>query len=132
MKSAAPIQQQELTRLCRNAKLLIEEEKYEECKRLISNAMGTFPHAPQPHNLMGILLEQENDVLGAMRHFRSAWALDPTYLPARYNLNRLGSLTPDKKCAYEESDCGEPLHLAFCTRRDPNGIIHVMERRAER
>lgn len=132
MKSAAPIQQQKLTRLCRDAKLLIEEEKYEECKRLISNAMGTFPHAPQPHNLMGILLEQENDVLGAMRHFRSAWALDPTYLPARYNLNRLGSLTPSGKCAYEESDCGEPLHLAFCTRRDPNGIIHVMERRAER
>ena len=132
MKSAAPIQQQKLTKLCRDAKLLIEEEKYEECKRLISNAMGTFPHAPQPHNLMGILLEQENNVLGAMRHFRSAWALDPTYLPARYNLNRLGSLTPDRKCAYEESDCGEPLLPAFGTRRDPNGMIHVMERRAER
>ncbi|MBS5783742.1 MAG: hypothetical protein KID04_12815 [Clostridium sp.] len=56
MKSAAPIQQLKLTKLCRDAKLLIEEEKYEECKRLISNAMGTFPHAPQPHNLMGILL----------------------------------------------------------------------------
>ncbi|WP_283606720.1 hypothetical protein [Faecalispora anaeroviscerum] len=132
MKSAATIQEEKLTELCRVARLLIHEQKYEECERLISNAMGTFPHAPHPHNLMGILLEQESNTLGAMRHFRCAWALDPTYLPARYNLNRLGSLTPDGECAYEESDCGATPHLAFCTRRDPNGIIHVMERRAER
>lgn len=132
MKSATTIQQKELSLLCKKARLLLEEQNYTECEQLISNAMGTYPHAPQPHNLMGILLEQENDVLGAMRHFRSAWALDPTYLPARYNLNRLGSLTPDGNCAFDESDCNEPLHLAFSTRRDPNGIIHVMERRAER
>lgn len=131
MKGMANSQQTALLQLCKSARQLIAAQKYEECERLISGAMGTFPHAPQPHNLMGILLEQKNDTLGAMRHYRSAWALDPTYLPPRYNLNRLGSYFSSGECAYEEADCTAQQNSAFHTQRDLNGIIHVRERRAE-
>ena len=48
------------------------------------------PHSAIPHNLMGILMEKENNHVLAMKHFRAAYALDPTYIPARYNMEQYG------------------------------------------
>lgn len=68
--------------------------------------MSEAPHAPEPHNLMGIILENENDHIGAMKHFRAAWALDPTYLPARFNMEQYGRFSAVERVdAYDESDC---------------------------
>jgi tetratricopeptide (TPR) repeat protein len=61
--------------------------------------MGSLPHirqamalnmdAPEPHNLLGILSEMKGDDGNARRHYRAAYALDPTYSPACRNLERL-------------------------------------------
>jgi len=61
--------------------------------------MGSLPHirqamalnmdAPEPHNLLGILSEMKGDDGNARRHYRAAYALDPTYGPACRNLERL-------------------------------------------
>lgn len=67
--------------------------------------MRDYPHAPHPHNLMGILLEKQGNHLSAMKHFRAAWALDPTYLPCRINLDRYGSFFNQGNCAFDEQDC---------------------------
>ena len=40
--------------------------------------MAENPHGAVPHNLMGILLEKESNHVLAMKHFRAAYALDPT------------------------------------------------------
>ncbi|WP_101698471.1 hypothetical protein [Clostridium minihomine] len=129
MKSTVLQNIKNLTELCTSAKLLIAEKQYQQCKQIIAEAMKEYPHDPQPHNLMGILLEQENNHMGAMRHFRSAWALDPAYLPARHNLNYFGSLSRTGTCAYEETDCLPEPGNSFFIRRDQNGILHVTERR---
>jgi hypothetical protein len=52
-----------------------------------------------------LVLEKESDHLLAMKHFRAAWALDPTYLPARYNLENFGTFVPKGRGAFDESDC---------------------------
>jgi hypothetical protein len=67
--------------------------------------MKNSPHAPEPHNLLGMLLENQGDHLLAMKHFRAAWALEPTYLPARYNLEVYGTFFSKGAGAYDEEDC---------------------------
>ena len=91
--------------LCDTVRENVKKGEYEECELLISEAMSKYPHAPEPHNLLGILLEKNNDHLSAMKHFRAAWALDPTYIPARVNMEHYGSLFSKWQCAYDEADC---------------------------
>ena len=86
-----PGTRKELTALSWEIRALMEQNKYSQSEALIKDAMGKYPHAPEPHNLLGLLLEAQNDHLAAMKHFRAAYALDPTYLPSRYNLERFGS-----------------------------------------
>ena len=68
--------------------------RYSEAEQYIKSAMAYDMTAPQPHNLFGILLEYRGDRLRAMKHYRAAADLDPTYLPAKNNLYRLGQLSP--------------------------------------
>lgn len=95
----------ELTALCNAVRVLITQRDYQQCEDLIRDAMRQYPHAPEPHNLLGILLEKECNHPAAMKHFRAAWALDPTYMPARNNLDMYGTFFSTGKCAYDESDC---------------------------
>ena len=55
----------------------------------ISLAMTLDMDAPEPHNLLGILFEMESNNEAARKHYRAAYALDPTYSPASRNLERL-------------------------------------------
>lgn len=57
--------------------------------KLISKALLINPDAPEPHNLLGILAELKGDDSVARKHYRAAYALDPTYKPACRNLERL-------------------------------------------
>ena len=65
---------------------LILQRKFEQCQKEIGTAMAENPHWAIPHNLMGILMEKESNHILAMKHFRAAYALDPTYVPPRYNI----------------------------------------------
>lgn len=96
---------EDLGTLCATVRELVRMQDYEKCESLIRRAMGTYPHAPEPHNLFGILFEKKGEHPTAMKHFRAAWALDPTYIPARQNLDCYGTFFSGGKCAYDESDC---------------------------
>lgn len=115
----------ELNKLCSLVRELAGKKEYRKCEPLIFEAMGKHPHAPEPHNLIGILLEKEGDHLTAMRHFRAAWALDPTYVPARQNLDSFGTFYTTGRCAFDESDCPKEKHADYETERDEYGIGHV-------
>ncbi|MDI3542431.1 MAG: hypothetical protein PWP57_34 [Candidatus Atribacteria bacterium] len=95
----------DLNALCVTVRELITAQEYQKCESLIYSAMSKYPHASEPHNLIGVLLEKKGDHLTAMKHFRAAWALDPTYIPARQNLECYGTFFSHGKCAYDESDC---------------------------
>lgn len=94
----------ELDVLCASVRALVSDGAYESCIEPICKAMEKYPHAPEPHNLLGIILEKTGDHLTAMKHFRAAWALDPTYLPANHNLTTYGSFFSYGRCAFDETD----------------------------
>lgn len=89
-------------------KLLIQNHQYLDGEKKIINMMSGFPHSAVPHNLYGILLEKEQKHVEAMKHFRAAYALDPTYIPARYNLEQYGEYSViGFSPAFSEEDCIE-------------------------
>ena len=67
---------------------LMIQRRFEQCQKEIETAMAENPHCAIPHNLMGILMEKESNHVLAMKHFRAAYALAPTYVPARYNMEQ--------------------------------------------
>jgi len=87
------------------AKELISERKFKECEALICTAMFEYPHDAVPHNLMGLMLENKNSHAEAMKHFRAACALDPTYRPSSWNLECFGNFTMPHHYAYFDKDC---------------------------
>lgn len=95
---------EQLKRLCNSVRELVARGEYGSCTRLICEAMEQHPHAPQPHNLLGIVLEKSGNHTEAMKHFRASWALDPTYLPAQHNLEAYGTFFSRGRCAFDESD----------------------------
>ena len=105
MEQALTNGEKELSVLCNMIRELTRKGDYAECEKLIADAMCKYPHTPQPHNLMGVLFEMRDNHVAAMKHFRAAWALDPTYIPARHNLNLFASFNKIGTCAFDESDC---------------------------
>lgn len=89
----------------KQAKELIADKKYKECEALVCTSMFEHPHDAIPHNLMGLLLESEDRHAEAMKHFRAAYALDPTYAPPSWNLECFGCFAMRRRCAYFASDC---------------------------
>ena len=98
-------EQQKLAELCDLVRNYFQQNEYQQCRALIFDAMAKYPHSPEPHNLIGIVLENEGDHRAAMKHFRAAWALDPTYIPARHNLDRFASFDAAGKWAFDRNDC---------------------------
>ena len=76
----------ELMGLCNRVKEYLGRDAYKECMEDICYAMYLHPDAPEPHNLMGIVMEKQRNHIGAMKHFRAALDLDPSYLLAQENL----------------------------------------------
>lgn len=94
----------ELNSVITSARELIASNEFKECERLIRRAMGDFPDNAVPHNLMGLLYEKKGDHLNAMKHFRAAWALDPSYRPALKNLDSFGTVFSDKVFIFDDDD----------------------------
>lgn len=98
-----------LTDLCATVKMLNRTGALHQSWTTILHAMNRYPHAPEPHNLIGILLEMEGDHTKAMKHFRAALALDPTFLAARQNLESFGTFYSKGTYAYDENDCFDSI-----------------------
>lgn len=98
-----------LQRLALQIRFLAQEGSYEKGKQLTAEAMKEFPDSAEPHNLLGILLEKTGEHSLAMKHFRAAYALDPTYAPARKNLEVFGTFGNHFEVSYgtEEGETAE-------------------------
>lgn len=111
----------------------INRGDFESAEKDIVDSMAESPHNAVPHNLMGILMEHKNDHILAMKHFRAAWALDPTFRPARFNMEKYGACFGSdryKPDAYEDSDCpseNEKRDL-YKIEYDDYGIGHAVRR----
>ncbi len=96
----------ELLSLCDRVREYLKQNAYKACIEDICYAMYLHPDALEPHNLMGILMEKQKNHIGAMKHFRAALDLDPTYLPAKENMMnyaRFDIAVP--RCRFCYADC---------------------------
>jgi tetratricopeptide (TPR) repeat protein len=96
---------EELHGLIEQARDMINRREFDACETLISTAMFQNPHSAVPHNLMGLLLEKKRRHEDAMKHFRAAYALDPSYGPSRWNLDAFAEFYKTRKEAYFAADC---------------------------
>lgn len=71
------------------AKKALKAGDYIFAEENIKKAMIENPHSPSVHNLYGILEELLKEDNLAHKHYRAAYALDPTYKPASRNLERI-------------------------------------------
>jgi len=67
----------------------LHNNEWEESYKIIINALCENPDAPEPHNLLGLWNEFNKNYDLARKHYRAAYALDPTYKPASINLERV-------------------------------------------
>lgn len=80
---------------------LIEEIKqciclkeYELGEKKAAQALEENPDSPIVHNLMGIILEKQSKHVQAIKHFRTAYTLDSTYIPVIFNMRQYGIFYP--------------------------------------
>ena len=97
--------------LTAHIRALVAQRHFSEAEDEAAQAMSAAPHAAQPHNLMGIIAESRNDHVQAMKHFRAAWALDPTYRPARINMEA-DAPTRVRRDGVHAMLCGKPSGLS--------------------
>lgn len=121
-----PIQ---LNELIETIRIAVRRRDYAGGELEIAKAMRDHPHSPIPHNLMGILFVSQQKQLTALKHFRAAAALDPTYLPARCNLELCASMNAQGSFAYSISDCREVSSNPWTILYDEKGIGHVVRRK---
>ena len=117
--------------LTAHIRALVAQRHFSEAEDEAAQAMTAAPHDAQPHNLMGIIAESRNDHVQAMKHFRAAWALDPTYRPARINMERYGSFSGQMpRPVYDETECAPSSaenRPAYRIEYDKHGIGHVIK-----
>jgi len=108
-------------------KKLICSGKSQEAIQIICNFMSKHPNSAIPHNLLGIIYEKKCNHILAMKHFRAAWCLDPTYLPARENMSNFSSFERMHRFFYEESDCSKSKQK-YEIKYGSRPIAHVVEK----
>lgn len=120
-------QDQELiTQLIHQVKNELEQFQYKSAYAMTVQAMHDFPDRAEPHNLLGIYYMMRQQHALAMRHFRAAWALDPTFAPARTNLEQYGSFDKPKTFVYEEE---KPK--SWLTKKKDNRIVACVWRHSD-
>jgi two-component system, OmpR family, alkaline phosphatase synthesis response regulator PhoP len=67
----------------------ISDRSFAVARETVRKAIASDPAQPEAYNLLGALLEIKEDGLEAQKFYRAALDIDPTYRPARANLDRI-------------------------------------------
>jgi CheY-like chemotaxis protein len=112
------------------AKRHITDRSFGEAREITRKAIAAAPAQPEAYNLYGALLEIKGDRLEALKFYRASLDIDPTYKPARANLERATSwhrfgpiqLEPEREEAKPEREEVKPEHEKVKTaKEDRNG-----------
>jgi uncharacterized protein HemY len=107
----------------------IKEKDYTDALKYITDAISVNQNQPEAHNLLGVLAEKRREYELALRHYRAACALDPSYKPANRNLDRITSFYSES--TMNEPDLGindmndEELHSQ---RKNKNALEHLLKK----
>lgn len=70
----------------------ISDRNFSKAREAARNAIAADPERPEAYNLLGALLEIKGDWLNAQKYYRAALDMDPTFRPAKTNLERTATL----------------------------------------
>ena len=70
------------------AKRHISDRSFSVSREIVRKAIAADPAQPEAYNLLGVLIEIQHDWLKAQKFYRAALDIDPTFKPARANLDR--------------------------------------------
>ena len=73
------------------AKRHISDRDFGEAREAVQKAISADPGQPEAYNLLGALFEISDDLTEALKFYRAAMDIDPTYKPAWANLERATS-----------------------------------------
>lgn len=79
------------TSLIELAKRFISDQDFVKARETAQRAIAADPAQPEAYNLLGALLEMDHHRLEAMKFYRAALDIDPTFKPAGVNLDRAAS-----------------------------------------
>lgn len=89
------------------AKEEINQRNFDAAIAMLKKATGKKTEKPEPFNLLGVIYELRGNHPEAMKMYRTALSLDPTYKPADENLQRAGNIDFAKKGDLEDVNLGE-------------------------
>ncbi|GAB6138262.1 sigma-54-dependent transcriptional regulator [Halanaerobaculum tunisiense] len=78
------------------AKSCINNQDLDKGYEYLKKAVSLDTSKPEAFNLLGVILELEDQDLEAQKKYRAALALDPSYKPAQENLERTSQFEYDK------------------------------------
>jgi len=87
----------------------LKSKDYELALISIKQAGLENQNLPEYHNLLGVIAEHNDDLSLACKHYRAAYALDPSYKPAINNLERITNYTSSR--TENKPDLGENFEL---------------------
>jgi DNA-binding NtrC family response regulator len=70
----------------------VTDRDLERAKAVAQRALGVDPGKPDAYNLLGAFQECRGEWVEAQKYYRAALEIDPSYQPAKANLNRTASL----------------------------------------
>ena len=82
-------EQEAFYKILMSAKESLNKKEIEAFRVKIASAFILDMDAPETHNLIGVMYEILGDENLARKHYRAAYALDPTFKPACRNLERM-------------------------------------------
>ncbi len=89
------------------AKAEINRRNFDKAIKLLKKATSANSEKPEPFNLLGVIYELRGDHPKAMKMYRTALSLDPTYRPADDNLQRASEMSMENKADIENRNLGD-------------------------
>lgn len=89
------------------AKRCVGDRHFAAAVEHVRKAISLDPARPEAFNLLGALTEIEHNVLDAQKYYRAALDLDPTYKPAKDNLDRSTKWHRGGNVVLEQPDSNE-------------------------
>jgi DNA-binding response OmpR family regulator len=86
------------------AKRCVGDRHFDAAVEHVRKAISLDPGRPDAFNLLGALMEIQHNVLDAQKYYRAALDLDPTYKPAKDNLDRSTRWQRGEKIVLEQAE----------------------------
>jgi DNA-binding response OmpR family regulator len=89
------------------AKRCVGDRHFDAAIEHVRKAISLDPARPDAFNLLGALMEIQHNVLDAQKYYRAALDLDPTYKPAKDNLDRSTRWQRGENIVLEQTEDGD-------------------------